>query len=827
LKQGHREDRSRREPGGITDIFADEEDEEMDDRDGYREPQGEFEDFIVEDEEGDGMDRRRDEEEVARPGRRFFDASGALDTSGMDPATIEDFKQAFYGEFTYDWVLDLEQDEEDNLVDRDVPMQLKDVFEDSQLAEKFLTDEDIAIKAKDIPERYQLLRQPFKLSERSEDAMNELLQEESRFIFGLLFPKKSLESRYKDPFQASVKKVLEYINIENFEVPFIFQHRKDYLIHEYKISAEDSIDGRLEIKAEKMLNQDDLWEILDLDLRWKALIEKRDTLDSLYQQVGNAHNVQDDVIEELRSKAATNEEMQEIQDYFHFRYSAELKDVMIADNETNGVQKRARGARNVWDKLRSSRIYQMVQAFGISAEAFALNATSTGPRTYTEDPSELPDDMADSLVDPPEYQTGLQVLRAAKALYSEELVMNPHLKRYIRQTFYTAGQIHCYRTEKGARTITEDHRYYEFKYLRNQDLATLMNRPELYLRMLQAESEGLVEVKVTQINAKNFRSKLYSLIESDNYSAIAEAWNKLRREVLDMSLDRLEKIIAKGVKEALRTECESRLGKEIRKKYAEKLDQAPFKVVGLAAGVKPRVLALSNGNGNVNRDAICWVYLDEDGRVQDSGKFVDLRPGNKEKYLPDGKDVKGFIELVQRHKPDVIGVSGFSPETRKLYKDLQDHVESHNLEISEADEIENPDDRKLEVIIVNDECARLYHTSERAIVENPALPPIARYCIGLGRYIQDPMLEYAALGKNITSISFDPNQDLLSADKLNKWLETAMVDMVNLVGVDLDDALSSSYHANLLPFVCGLGPRKTDQLLRAVTKNVSVLQTTQ
>jgi transcription elongation factor SPT6 len=708
-------------------------------------------------------------------------------------------------------------------VDRDQPIQLTDVFEDSQLAEKYLTEADIAIKNTDIPERYQLLRQPFKLTERTEEATAELLQEEARWVFSLIWPKKSMDSRFREPLQASIKKVLEYINIDNYEIPFIFQHRKDYLIHENKIAAEDSIDGRAETKAEKMLNQDDCWEILELDLRWKALIEKRDTLDALYQQVGELHGIQDELIEDLRPKAATNEEIQDIQDYFHFKYSAELKDVIIADNEANGVQKRARGSRNVWDKLRSSRVYQMVQAFGITAEAFALNATASGSRTYTEDPSEQPDDMADSLIDPPEYQTGAQVLRAAKAMYSEELVTNPRLKRYLREAFYTAGQFHCHRTEKGARTITEDHRYFEFKYLRNQDLQSLMTKPELYLRMLQAESEGLVEVRVTLINAKNFRTKLYSLIESDNYSAIAESWNKLRREVLDMSLDRLEKIIAKGVKEALRTECETRLGKQIRLKYSEKLDQAPFKVVGLAPGDRPRVLALSNGAGNVNRDAICWVQLDEDGRVTEHGKFVDLRPGNKDKYLPDGKDVKDFVALVKKHKPDVIGVSGFSPETRKLYKDLQELVERNNLEISEVEDVDNPEDRKLEVIIVNDECARLYHTSERAVLENPALPPIVRYCIGLARYLQDPMLEYAALGKNITSILFDPNQDLLPPEKLHKWLETAMVDMVNLVGVDLEEAYANTYLANLLPFVCGLGPRKTDQLIRAIQKNGGVV----
>ena len=33
-----------------------------------------------------------------------------------------------------------------------------------------------------------------------------------------------------------------------------------------------------------------------------------------------------------------------------------------------------------------------------------------------------------------------------------------------------------------------------------------------------------------------------------------------------------------------------------------------------------------------------------------------------------------FVELVQRRKPDVLGVSGYSVETSKLIKDLRDLV---------------------------------------------------------------------------------------------------------------------------------------------------------
>ena len=46
-----------------------------------------------------------------------------------------------------------------------------------------------------------------------------------------------------------------------------------------------------------------------------------------------------------------------------------------------------------------------------------------------------------------------------------------------------------------------------------------------------------------------------------------------------------------------------------------------------------------------------------------------------------------------------------------------------------------------------------------------------------------------------------------------------MVDMVNLCGVDINEAVSSQYVANLLPYVCGLGPRKASQLLKVINLN--------
>jgi hypothetical protein len=231
-------------------------------------------------------------------------------------------------------------------------------------------------------------------------------------------------------------------------------------------------------------------------------------------------------------------------------------------------------------------------------------------------------------------------------------------------------------------------------------------------------------------------------------------------------------------------------------------------------GTIPRVLALTNGEGN-RADAICWAWVEEDGRVLENGKFQDLRFDEEAK--------RAFVELVQRRKPDVIGVAGFSVQTRSLLLDVEKILEDEDLRGADFEDPDTGEEKseRLEVVMVNDEVAKLYSTGARGALEHPTLPTMTRYCVALAKYLQNPMKEYAALGKDIISVSFHPSQNLVAKDKVAKQLETALVDMVNLCGVDINEAVSDSYTANLLPYVCGLGPRKATSVLKAINANVS------
>ena len=335
--------------------------------------------------------------------------------------------------------------------------------------------------------------------------------------------------------------------------------------------------------------------------------------------------------------------------------------------------------------------------------------------------------------------------------------------------------------------------------------------------MMKAEEEGLIEVRLKLQNERDFRRHLHDDLKSENISELADAWNEERRKVVDSAFEKLQRVTTKGVKDTLRTACQEEMLRYCREEYSKRLDQAPYKPKGMVLGTTPRVLALSNGMGDPARDPVSWAWVEEDGRVIEHGTFGNL--------ARDEAQREAFVEVVERRKPDVIGVSGYSADTHRLVRDLEVLINEKRMMGAEFHDPDTGDYRTdlVEVVVVNDEVARLYKDSPRGVKDHPTLNSITRYCVGLAKYMQNPMKEYAALEKDVTSLLLHPSQHLLPQDKLLKCLETSMVDMVNLCGVDINDAVGDPYTANLLPYVAGLGPRKASHVIKTINTNGGIV----
>jgi transcription elongation factor SPT6 len=61
----------------------------------------------------------------------------------------------------------------------------------------------------------------------------------------------------------------------------------------------------------------------------------------------------------------------------------------------------------------------------------------------------------------------------------------------------------------------------------------------------------------------------------------------------------------------------------------------------------------------------------------------------------------------------------------------------------------------------------------------------------------------------------------LPQEKLLTTCERAIMDVTNKVGVDVNRAVTDPYYQHLLPFVCGLGPRKAEVMVKRIAAIVS------
>ena len=69
----------------------------------------------------------------------------------------------------------------------------------------------------------------------------------------------------------------------------------------------------------------------------------------------------------------------------------------------------------------------------------------------------------------------------------------------------------------------------------------------------------------------------------------------------------------------------------------------------------------------------------------------------------------------------------------------------------------------------------------------------------------------------ILALQMDPLQSCLDPDELRGSLEIELVSVVNDAGVDVNFCLEHLHAVSLLPYVCGLGPRKASAFLKVLS----------
>jgi transcription elongation factor SPT6 len=378
--------------------------------------------------------------------------------------------------------------------------------------------------------------------------------------------------------------------------------------------------------------------------------------------------------------------------------------------------------------------------------------------------------------------------------------------------------------------------------------------------ILRAEEELLVNVHVRLDPRQRlaFEDRLYENYASEETGETSKLWNHERRSVITQAIESFLYPAAKlWLREWLREECWEFIGRACEISLTKRIDCQPYQSTSMKKRRElndqselqnygredesddeddgenerreglPKVLAISQGNGDIRKPHIETVFLDAGGRLRQRTEFESISPPASEsaealdQSLPHPS--REFVQLLVSRRPDVIVINGFSPRTIAFKQEVLGCV---NLAVEQILQSKNiPADQRdlaqIDVIHCHDDVARLYQHSARGAEEFPSFNTLARYCIALARYVQSPVQEFAALTEeDLLALRYDTYQQLIPRERLLNFLERALVAVINTTAVDINRAVINAYYAQQLRYVSGLGPRKADHLMRAITSQL-------
>ncbi|KAI7905581.1 SH2 domain-containing protein [Cokeromyces recurvatus] len=756
--------------------------EEYDNRASYRhrDTYDDMGDFIADEDEddlnevlgGSGPNRGYADDRGGR-GRVNKDMMNIL-PAGISEDVLVDMYDIFGDGGDYEWAL---YDDEENEATKEREPQLADIFEPSELAERMMTKKDEEIRSRDVPERLQMRYEGF--NKPFEQATNDEVQEEGAWIARIMANHRGQEQP-TDQFTSAVAYVVSFFTREFLEVPHIKDHRRDYFTEIDKATG----------LTKEILTEKDLWEIYDLDFKYHSFVDRRNTLKEFIAKC----QIDDEYINTMMNRAERVEEITDLTDFINMKFSDKI----------NTMQQQTRGPKrptnkSLYELSRNSKMHEFLPRFGITAKEFGSNFMEGNRRHFPEDSTVDPVVEADMYTDQ-SFSDAQKILKACRSVLAQEISYDPQVRKAMRKDFESYAIISVKPTEKGYNVIDELHPMHPFKFLTNKPITEFKDGQ--FLHILKGEDDNLLKVNINISDYSAWFDRICEFYISDGYSDSVQQWNEQRKQIIEQALkEYLMPLMSKYVREKLRIEAQEAICQASFNSLYNKINVGPFR--GPESQFKsslPRVITVSSGNGG-NKDPIVAVFVNQRGKVLDQIEVPNLK---------DDRYWKEMSDFIKSKKANVLGIAGYNAETRRVIKHMQTMISEIN-QYNEQNGIS-----KMDMVVVDDEAARLYKNSRRAQEEFADFSETMRYCVSLARRLQSPVWEYAGLGRDLLAIHYHDLQHLVPEDTLFSYLERALISVVNDLGFDINAAIQNSYLASALQYVCGFGPRKAQSILKKI-----------
>jgi len=390
------------------------------------------------------------------------------------------------------------------------------------------------------------------------------------------------------------------------------------------------------------------------------------------------------------------------------------------------------------------------------ADLILLQQTITG----------TPEDYVKKFINPGKEVNSIQdALAGACDIVAETISENADIRRKIREFSFETGLIITAVRDESVASVYE--MYYDYSEPVNKIPSHRI------LAVNRGEKENILKVSIdldidralTIIQAAIITNK-GSIFNDYLIGAIEDAYKRLISPAID---------------------------REIRHHLSESAEQQAIRVFAtnlknllLQPPVSGRIiLGIDPGFRTGSKIAV----IDQTGKYLEGTTIYPHPPQNK---FDEAKQV--ITRLVKKHSVDIIAIGNgtASRETEFLVAELI---------------AEQPPDRTVNYIIVNEAGASVYSASKIAQEEFPNLEASLRGNISIARRLLDPLAELVKIDPK--SIGVGQYQHDVNQKNLHESLHTVVEDCVNQVGVNLNTASKS-----LLTYISGLTSRTAENIVK-------------
>ncbi|XP_046634499.1 transcription elongation factor SPT6-like [Daphnia pulicaria] len=712
-----------------------------------------------------------------------------------------------------------------------------DESDDSQNQDEEKYEGEQKIQKTDMPERMQLRNIPI-TSVGSDE-----LESEVEWIFKHGFSKASISNQdgtadgREDVIKGKIRNALEFIRNQHFEVPFIAFYRKEYVLPELSVN--------------------DLWKVHKFDEKWTKLQTRKNNMMRLFKKMQkyqsekltqnltksipkNVRVLKDEDIDTLRM-VQSSEELSDVYNHFTLYYGNDvpaMREEYRRRKREEAKERRSSAARrrlndlgedlrdpddvnaDLYSRGASAGLDGLLRKYGLSRiEQFADNYQrhDIHQSQTTKDPCDVALEYAFS-----KFPNAAEFLKAANYMLAVQIAKEPSVRKFVRESFFERARFDVIPTKEGLKKIDEMHDLYSLKFLKNKPVRDLVN--DQFLRLWVAEQDKLLTIvfqtKIDGATTASYLDDMKSLLTRDESSKLVQEWDDLRKEIIDLALSKFVlPSLVKELKEKLLNEAQDFVKRACCQQLYNWLNVAPYEVnfrdnEGWDTENGITVLGLSYGEDK--KETVYGCLIKGDGELSNQIRLEHILNGTtaeKEKTL---KTMKNFISSF---KPHGIAVSAESKEAIML-------VEKLRAIISEL--VKEKKCPMINVVLVDNSLAKVCAKSTRADFPQDWLfgeaITIARvlqvnFQTSIFFFIQDPLIAYSQLcnaDKDILNLKYHPLQYQLSKEELFEGLYLEFVNRTNEVGVDINRAIKHPRTAHLIQFICGLGPRKADDLMKTL-----------